>query len=168
MTHHLSDYVPFIRTIRTLGPLTALVLGPASRRAPTRAPGLTANVEKGTSLKCRITVAASITLLTVITNVSLAESYSVGLQAGAFHCIANHLNTGSNTLKEVIPVAPQGSTFAKWDPLLNTFGESSHYSRSGWSLNPGFAPGEAGLFFNNAAVPFTLTFTGTIPTPSLP
>ena len=97
------------------------------------------------------------------TTVALAqpESYTVVLQPGQT-LIANQLDHGSNTVNEVIPTAPDGATFTKWNDGTGTFDPpETYFGAIGWE--PGLAtlrPGEIAFVSNPGPSPFPIIFTG--------
>ena len=96
-----------------------------------------------------------------------SPSYTVNLQTG-YNLIANQLDHGSNTLNDIMPVAPDGSVVYKY----NNAGSNwllAVYSANNGSWGPGaisLNPGE-GAFFQ-APTNFTLVFRGTPHVPVLP
>ena len=105
-----------------------------------------------------------------------AASYTITVPTGE-SLIANQVNTGSNTLDEVLPSIPSGTTL---DVLIDptdsaatfTFfdGNDSPDGGIGWYDGNGdhtsyvFAPGSGLMITNNSGDSFDLTFTGTLPT----
>jgi hypothetical protein len=94
-------------------------------------------------------------------------SYSVQIQTG-MNLIANQLNNGANTLKEIFPVVPDGTKVSKYDNQSGTWTENTFNATLGaWvpssiRLNPG-----EGAFLTSPS-DFILTFTGKPNTPVLP
>jgi hypothetical protein len=103
---------------------------------------------------------------------ALAQVYSVNavgyinvtIPANGFGVVANQLNTGNNTIAEVIPTAPPGTIVYKysqatgfsvnaWDDLSNAWGNPTETLR----------PGEGFFVANNQANPLTITFVGEVP-----
>lgn len=95
-------------------------------------------------------------------------SYDIALRPG-WNVIANQLKRGSNTLAEVLPSVPPGSTFYRFDANTQSYSFSTFDPDFGWD-NPtlSFAPGEGGFLQNPSASPFTVTFFGETVTPRLP
>jgi len=89
--------------------------------------------------------------------------HTVTVPANGYALIANQLDSGDNTLKSVIPVAPDGAIFYKFDG-----GASKGYMydelEPGWTPNGDvtLAPGEGGMFKNNTASPLNITFVGEV------
>jgi hypothetical protein len=88
---------------------------------------------------------------------------NVTVNPNALSIVANQLNTGGNTLAEVIPNAPDGtivylySQAAGFTPAVRDFGE---WGTPGTTV---IAPGSAFFVANNAATPLTQTFVGEVP-----
>lgn len=93
-------------------------------------------------------------------NVTIPASAANG--SGGYGMVANQLNTGGNTVAEVIPTAPDGT-------LLN-----KHTQAGGFSVNQAnfgawdrptevIKPGEAFFVKNPQTTPLTLTFVGEVP-----
>src|ERR1051325_5759540 len=95
------------------------------------------------------------------------SSYQIQLQPG-WNVVANQLSTGSNTLAEVVPVAPDFSQFYHWSNGGYTF-STFDPALPGWDAPTlSLAPGEGGFIRNPTASPLTLTFVGEVLTPRLP
>ena len=94
-------------------------------------------------------------------------SYNIPITTG-FNLIANQLDTGGNTLREVIPVAPNGSVAFKYNNPSGSWARSVYSAALGaWvPANITLSPGE-GMFFQSPTN-FNLTFTGRLHTPMLP
>jgi hypothetical protein len=88
--------------------------------------------------------------------------YNVTVPANGFAMVANQLSTTNNTLKGVIPTAPDGCKFYKYNAGWTTF--TYDELEPGWTPNGdvAFAPGEGGMFRNTTASPLTLTFVGEV------
>jgi len=98
-----------------------------------------------------------------------AESYTVAVPTG-YSLIANHLNRGSNTVADVLPVVPDGVVFTKWNNTTRSYDPSNTFRAlmGSWSLPmQTLSPGE-GASLQNAGPPFTLTLEGTPHLPVLP
>jgi len=86
-----------------------------------------------------------------------------GSGSGKFTMIANPLDSGSNTLANVIPTAPDGTTFYAWTGSGFTV---ATYAFGSWDTpNLSLAPGQGG--FINTGAPFTNTFVGNVMTGNL-
>ena len=123
-------------------------------------------------MKTTLLLAAQLAFLTW-TSPLYSATYSIEVPTG-FSYIANHLNRGGNTLDEIMPVVPDGSTLTKWDKSTQAFSDAdTYFAGIGWMdvfFQPStttLTPGE-GAVFQNPSVPFTLTFTGTPQAPVLP
>ena len=95
------------------------------------------------------------------------NSYSINIQTG-LNLIANQLDHGSNTLSEIMPVAPDGSVLYKYSNTDSNWTASGYSAATGRWMPGGFTlnPGE-GAFFQSPTN-FTLHFTGTPHVPVLP
>jgi MBG domain (YGX type)/Immunoglobulin domain len=94
-------------------------------------------------------------------------SYTINIQAGT-NLIANQLNQSGNTLKEIMPVVPDGTVVSKYD---NTNGSwaSSTYNAASHAWVPSsivLRPGEGAQLIS--PIGFSLTFSGTANVPVLP
>jgi hypothetical protein len=94
-------------------------------------------------------------------------SYTIPITSG-LNLIANQLDTGGNTLREVIPIAPDGSVALKYNNTAGFWARSVFNAAFGaWvPANITLSPGE-GMFFQSPTN-FNLTFTGRLHTPVLP
>src|SRR4029077_9470850 len=95
-------------------------------------------------------------------------SYPYNIFAG-LNFIANQLDRGGNTLREIIPVAPDGATVLKFDNTNGTWVKLSRYNATLKAWVPPtvtLAPGEGALLQSPNS--FSLTFTGTPRSPVLP
>jgi hypothetical protein len=107
----------------------------------------------------------SATLIAVCT--ARADSYTVSLPAG-YSLIANHLNhPGGNTLNNILPNPPPGTSFRKWNCVVWTVymfdpDDLTWYPNGLATLNPG----EGAII--NLPVAATLNFTGAPQVPVLP
>ena len=122
-------------------------------------------------------LAAALGVATLAT--SLAQTvYSVNvvgyvnknLANAGFYILANPLNTGGNTISEVIPAAPDATTIYRFTSA-GGFGQPlSFVEGAGWFSPTGpatdvLAPGEAFFLYVDptATLPVTLTFVGEVP-----
>jgi hypothetical protein len=86
---------------------------------------------------------------------------NVTVPANGFYMIANQLDTGTNTLGNVIPTAPDGAQFFKYSGAYSA--STYDITIPGWTdPTPTLNPGEGGFFHNNTASPLTLTFVGEV------
>jgi|GEM_PF-2703475 len=94
-------------------------------------------------------------------------SYTVQLQAGT-NLIANQLNTGGNTLKEIMPVVPDGTVVSKYDNISGAWSSATYNAALGAWIPSSIVlrPGEGALLVSPTS--FSLTFTGTPNVPVLP
>ena len=96
-------------------------------------------------------------------------SYSVTV-SNCCTLIANQFNKpGGNTLRNVIPSLPCAARFMKWDNTNQVWLTNSYMPGCGWAdsmmtLNPG----EGAFLCPCCTNVFTITFSGSVPTPSLP
>ena len=107
-------------------------------------------------------------------------SYTITVPTGQA-LIANQVNIDGNTLDEVLPSVPTGTTLDVVDGPMESEATFTFFDtgdaptgNAGWfdsDNNPSsfvFAPGGGLLITNNSGAPFDLTFTGSLPTPVLP
>jgi hypothetical protein len=94
-------------------------------------------------------------------------SYTNSIQSG-LKLIANQVNQGGNTLREIMPVVPDGSVVSKYDNNSGLWSQSTYNAALGaWvPANITLSPGE-GAFFNSPTN-FNLSFTGSPNVPVLP
>jgi autotransporter-associated beta strand protein len=96
-------------------------------------------------------------------------NYTITIQ-GCCTLIANQLNhPGGNTLPNIIPSMPCDARFFKWDNTNQVWRTNTYSTICGWAdgtmtLNPG----EGAFLCPCCTSNFSLTFTGTAPTPQLP
>ena len=106
-----------------------------------------------------------------VATLQLWQSYTINLPGDGqgIYLIANQLDHGSNTLDEVLPNMPDGTTLEKWDCSLQDFDSISVFSAASghWDPNETLVPGE-GAFFIPAGHLSSITFTGTPHVPVLP
>jgi len=91
---------------------------------------------------------------------------NVTLQAKKFAMVANQLNTGGNTIAEVIPTAKDGTIVYKYVRNANGTGgyASSGFEFGEWSDKTLTLPPGAGFFvYNGDAAAQTITFVGEVP-----
>jgi hypothetical protein len=90
------------------------------------------------------------------------QTYTVPV-APRFNAIANHLNTGSNSLNQVLPNMPVGTRLYKWNPARQSFTQPAQYTASsGWlvpePLVGTLSPGEGAVL--EVGGQFSITFRG--------
>ena len=88
---------------------------------------------------------------------------NVTVPANGFALIANQLDDGNgNKLDNVIPVAPDGAQFYKFNGTYTSTAFDG--LANAWDDNGAItlAPGEGGFFHNNTASALTLTFVGQV------
>ena len=76
---------------------------------------------------------------------------------------SNPFDAGDNSLTNLFSqygVLPDGVTVSLWDPVSETFSQTSTYSGGSWSLNLLMPPGTGALL--NSSQPFTITFAGNV------
>jgi hypothetical protein len=94
-------------------------------------------------------------------------SYTVTIPSG-YSLIANQVDTGGNTLKEIFPNGPPGAVIYKWDSKACSYVASTFDDITlSWTPNITLNPGE-GAWFYNPGPPFSHTYTGCAHTPVLP
>lgn len=106
----------------------------------------------------------SLILLTVITGAQAQVSYStnvvgfynIRVPANQMVMVANQLDTGNNTLNQLLPGGPPGATLSKCDNGLAT----ATFDGATWDANLTLNPGEGGLY--TSPTDTTLTFCGTV------
>jgi hypothetical protein len=107
-------------------------------------------------------VAGSLGAVAQVYSVNAVGYINVTVPANQFVIAANQLNTGGNTIAQVIPTTVEGTTIYKYGaagfevPNAFEFGE--------WG-NPAqvLAPGDGFFVKNNSASPVTITFVGEVP-----
>jgi len=88
--------------------------------------------------------------------------------------IANQLNhPGGNTLSNIMPTLPCDARLYKWSNGSQAWVATTYSTVSGWgngaiTLNPGEGAYLCSCLCSNCTTGFTVTFTGTVPTPVLP
>jgi len=108
-------------------------------------------------------VASSLGATAQVYSVNAVGYINVTIPAGGLKIVANQLNTGGNTINEVLPEAPDGVIVYKYTPeagfvtIQRVFGE---WSAGSETLNPG-----DGFFVSAPAgdTDLTLTFVGEVP-----
>ncbi len=95
------------------------------------------------------------------------QAYTVQVLEG-FNAVANHLDNGSNTLREVLPNVPGGTRFYKWNPATQSYAEPAEFIPGiGWIVTDPFvnrfAPGEGA--FLESAEQFSVLFQGQVHVP---
>lgn len=85
---------------------------------------------------------------------------NVSIQPGN-NLIANQFYTIDYTLNYLIPVAPEGSTFTKWNTAtLDYLTPSTYVSGTGWTIDYSLPPTDGGLLTTPTA--FTNAFSGEV------
>jgi hypothetical protein len=94
-------------------------------------------------------------------------SYTINVQAGT-NLIANQLNKGGNTLKEIMPVAPDGTLVSKYDNASGTWASSTYSAALGTWIPSSIVlrPGEGAQLVSPIGT--NLVFSGTANVPVLP
>jgi hypothetical protein len=108
-------------------------------------------------------VASSLGAFAQVYSVNAVGYINVTVAPNSLSIVANQLNTGGNTVAEVIPTAPDGTVLYKYSQaggfaiILREFGD--------WGAGgtTSIAPGEAFFVANNGATPLVLTFVGEVP-----
>lgn len=78
--------------------------------------------------------------------------------------IANHVNTGGNTLDDIFGIAmPDGTTVYFWDKATQSFVVDQYIEGLGWLPNGTLNPGEGAFIQNPTASPITYTYNGAAP-----
>jgi hypothetical protein len=120
------------------------------------------------TLKALVCVAALATGLATamaqsnVYSLNVVGYYNVTVPASGLFCVANQLNTTNNYLQALIPVAPGGSTFYKYNGGYNgtSYDDlSGAWDSSSFTMNVG----EAGMMLNgDTANPWVITFVGEV------
>ena len=97
--------------------------------------------------------------LALSTASGLAAGYTISIPSG-FSLIANHLDTGGNTLQEVLPGVPNGTVIQKYN-CNNNYTTNTMVAGVWTPAGTTLKPGEGAYIVNNSGAPFNLTFTGT-------
>jgi hypothetical protein len=94
-------------------------------------------------------------------------SYTINLQPGT-NLIANQLNQGGNTLKEIMPVVPDGTVVSKYDNVSGSWASSTYSAALGAWVPSSIVlrPGDGAQVVS--PTPFSLTFSGAPNVPALP
>lgn len=87
------------------------------------------------------------------------ESYRLALVPG-WNFIANPLENGGNTLEEVLPEVPDGTTLAKFDTCQQQNLMATYATGLGWTDSMTLEPGEGALLQLPTSQPYFLTLTG--------
>src|SRR5436190_14106397 len=79
--------------------------------------------------------------------------------------IANHVNTGGNTLMDIFGTSlPDGTTVYFWDKNTATFIIDQYDATFGlWTLNGTLNPGEGAFLLNPTGSNFSYTYNGAAP-----
>jgi hypothetical protein len=85
----------------------------------------------------------------------------VTVPANGFAMIAIQLDSGNNTLGSLIPTAPDGAEFFKYNNGAYTSAVWDALNDS-WDTPITLNPGEGGFFRNNTASPLAITFVGEV------
>lgn len=87
---------------------------------------------------------------------------NVTVPAKSYALVANQLNAGGNTAKEVIPSVPDGTTIFKYAQGAGFSANTFDFGE--WSnANSTLKPGEGFFLQNNGTQPLTVTFVGEVP-----
>jgi len=109
-----------------------------------------------------IGMAGSLGAFAQVYSVNAVGYINVTVPAKGYSLIANQLNAGGNTIKEVLPTAPEGTvvfTYSQAGAFASTLVEFGEWSNPGTKVTPG-----VGFFVQNpGAAPITLTFVGEVP-----
>jgi hypothetical protein len=107
-------------------------------------------------------MAGSLGAFAQVYSVNAVGYINITVPARGYLLTANQLNVGQNTVKEVLPTAPEGTVLFKYtqasgfSSTLVEFGE--------WTIpSAKMAPGEGVFIQNPAATAATLTFVGEVP-----
>lgn len=111
-------------------------------------------------------VAGSLAASAQVYSVNAVGYINVTVPAKSFSLVANQLKVGGNTVKEVIPTAPDGTIIFKYSQAGGFAPNGVEFGEWG---NPAqvIAPGEGFFLQNNGAAALTVTFVGEVPQGSL-
>jgi hypothetical protein len=111
-------------------------------------------------------VAGTLGAVAQVYSVNAVGYINVTIPANQFVIAANQLNTGGNTIAQVIPSTTEGTTIYKYGAAGFEVPNSFEFGEWG---NPAqvLAPGDGFFAKNNSANPVTLTFVGEVPQGSL-
>jgi hypothetical protein len=107
-------------------------------------------------------VAGTLGAVAQVYSVNAVGYINVTIPANQFVIAANQLNTGGNTIAQVIPSTTEGTTIYKYGAAGFEVPNSFEFGEWG---NPAqvLAPGDGFFAKNNSANPVTLTFVGEVP-----
>jgi hypothetical protein len=103
---------------------------------------------------------AALALMPVSTPAPVVVGYFNYVFQPGDNWFGNQLNNTANDLDTLIMSAPTGTTVSLWNPTSDSFGQTSTWNGSQWSLDLTLNPGNAALL--DAPTLFTNTFTGTV------
>lgn len=108
-----------------------------------------------------IGVAGSLGAFAQVYSVNAVGYINVNVPANGYALVANQLNSGGNTVNEVLGAQPEGTIVFQFGAAGFT---ANSYSFGAWDV-PGavLAPGQGFFVQNNAATPLTVTFVGEVP-----
>jgi hypothetical protein len=107
-------------------------------------------------------VAGSLGASAQVYSVNAVGYINATIPAKSFSLGANQLNTGGNTIAEVIPSVPEGTLVFKYLPGAGF--AANGFDFGAWTV-PGMvtAPGEGFFVQNNGTTPLTFTLVGEVP-----
>jgi hypothetical protein len=105
---------------------------------------------------------ASLGAFAQVYSVNAVGYINITLPAKSYSLVANQLNVGGNTIKEVLPAVQDGTVAFKYAQGAGFAVDGFEFGE--WA-NPNVkvAPGEGFFLQNNAAAPQTVTFVGEVP-----
>jgi len=110
-------------------------------------------------------IASSLGAWAQVYSVNAVGYINVTIPAGKYQIVANQLNTGGNTVNEVIPTTQDGVIIYKY---TQGSGYSINAYDAGWGTPAQvIKPGESFFLFNPTASDLTITFVGEVPQGSL-
>jgi hypothetical protein len=108
-------------------------------------------------------VASSLGAMAQVYSVNAVGYINVTVQPGKLGLVANQLNTGGNTVAEVIPTAPDGTILYKYSQAGGFAIIAREFGEWGTGGAQTVKPGEGFFVSNNGTTPLTLTFVGEVP-----
>jgi hypothetical protein len=110
-----------------------------------------------------IGVAGSLGAMAQVYSVNAVGYINITVQAGKLGLVGNQLNTGGNTVNEVIPTAPDGTILYKYSQAGGFSIIAREFNEWGAGGAQTVKPGEGFFVANNGTTPLTLTFVGEVP-----
>jgi hypothetical protein len=108
-------------------------------------------------------VASSLGAMAQVYSVNAVGYINITIQPGKLGMVANQLNTGGNTVAEVIPTAPDGTILYKYSQAGGFSIIAREFGEWGAGGATTVRPGEGFFVAHTQTTPLTLTFVGEVP-----